>query len=67
MTSNPPASSPSPTGAQPCPDRIEVERDQQHVPASTIKAWVAHLRSHGWADKDLELVWLTRARQGLTR
>lgn len=67
MTPNAPASPPQPAGAQPCPDRIEVERDQQHVPGATIKAWVAHLRSHGWMDKDLDLVWLTRARQGLTR
>lgn len=67
MTTNPPASSSPPPGAAPCPNRIEVDRDQQHVPAATIKAWVAHLRSHGWTDKDLELVWLTRARQGLTR
>jgi hypothetical protein len=66
MTSNAPAS-PPPPGAQPCPDRVEVERDQLVVPGATVKAWVAHLRSHGWLDKDLELVWLTRARQGLTR
>ncbi len=67
MTPTAPASPAPLAGAQPCPDRIEVDRDQLHVPAPTIKAWVAHLRSHGWLDKDIELVWLTRARQGLTR
>ena len=37
------------------------------VPAATVKAWIAHLRSHGWTDKELDLVWLTRARHGVTR
>ncbi len=50
-----------------CPDRIEVDRDAQVVSAATVKAWVAHLRSHGWTDKELGLVWLTRTRQGVTR
>ena len=45
----------------------EVDRDEAEVPAATVKAWVAHLRSHGWADADLALVWLTRAKQGVTR
>ena len=55
------------TSRQPCPDRIEVDRDETEVPAATVKAWVAHLRSHGWGDADLALVWLTRAKQGVTR
>ena len=50
-----------------CPDRIEVHPDEQIVSAAMVKAWVAHLRSHGWTEKDLGLVWLTRARQGVTR
>ena len=50
-----------------CPDRIEVNPADQVVPAAQVKAWVAHLRSHGWSDKDLGLIWLTRARQGVTR
>ena len=50
-----------------CPDRIEVDRDAQLVSAATVKAWVVHLRSHGWTDKELGLVWLTRTRQGVTR
>ena len=54
-------------GRPPCPDRIEVERGAQLVPAATVKAWVDHLRSHGWTDKELGLVWLTRTRQGVTR
>ncbi len=50
-----------------CPDRIEVDREERHVAAATVKAWVTHLRSHGWTDEDLALPWLTRARQGVTR
>jgi hypothetical protein len=50
-----------------CPDRIEVDASDQVVSAAQVKAWLAHLRSHGWTDKDLGLIWLTRARQGVTR
>jgi hypothetical protein len=50
-----------------CPDRIEVNADDRVVTAVQIKAWVAHLRSHGWTDKELGLIWLSRARQGVTR
>ena len=50
-----------------CPDRIEVNAGDRVVPAAQIKAWVAHLRSHGWTDKELGLIWLSRARQGVTR
>ena len=50
-----------------CPDRVEVNADDRVVTAAQIKAWVAHLRTHGWTDKDLGLVWLSRARQGVTR
>lgn len=52
---------------EPCPHRIEVDRAEREVPAATVKAWVLHLRSHGWTDKDLERVWLSRARQGVSR
>ncbi|HLF48821.1 MAG TPA: hypothetical protein VJA45_05555 [Methylomirabilota bacterium] len=57
----------APASGKECPHRIEVERDVPLVPAATVKAWVAHLRSHGWTDKELDLVWLTRARHGVTR
>ena len=50
-----------------CPDRIEVNAGDRVVTAVQIKAWVAHLRSHGWTDKELGLIWLSRARQGVTR
>jgi len=50
-----------------CPDRIEVNPDDPVVSAAIIKARVAHLRFHGWTEKDLGLVWLTRARHGVTR
>jgi hypothetical protein len=66
------ASEPAPLPGVPvvdkrCPDRIEVDPNDQVVPAATVKSWVAHLRSHGWTEKDLGLVWLTRTRQGVTR
>ena len=50
-----------------CPDRIEVNPADHVVSAAQVKAWVAHLRTHGWTDKDLGLIWLSRARQGVTR
>jgi hypothetical protein len=50
-----------------CPERIEVNPTDAVVPAAQVKAWVAHLRTHGWTDKDIGLIWLTRARQGVTR
>src|SRR5438128_3894704 len=50
-----------------CPGRIEVDSADAQVSAATVKAWVAHLRTHGWTEKDLGLVWLMRARQGVTR
>jgi hypothetical protein len=63
VTSPPPG---SPVAKQ-CADRVEVERDMQHVPAATVRTWVEHLRSHGWADKDIEPIWTVRARQGVMR
>jgi hypothetical protein len=50
-----------------CPDRVEVHPDDPVVSAVVVKAWIAHLRSHGWTDKDLGLIWLSRGRQGVTR
>ena len=50
-----------------CPDHIEVNPDDPVVSAAMVKAWVAHLRSHGWTEKGLDLLWLTRARHGVTR
>ncbi len=63
---------PSPKASVParqtqCPGRIEIDPDDREVSAATVKAWVAHLRSHGWTDRDLDLQWLTRARHGFTR
>ena len=57
---------PRPTGT-PCPDRIEVPMGEQNVPAATVKAWIAHLRTHGWTDADIPLIWLMRARHGVDR
>ena len=56
-----------PTGRAPCATRVEVEAGALIVAAADVRAWVAHLRSHGWTDADLDDVWLTRARQGVTR
>ena len=66
------ASGPSPLPAVPisdkrCPDRVEVDAADLIVSAATVKAWVAHLRSHGWTDKDLSLAWISRARSGVER
>jgi len=49
------------------PNRIEVNDGERVDTPVQIKAWVAHLRSHGWTDKELGLIWLSRARQGVTR
>lgn len=56
-----------PSGHVPCAARVEVEAGAQTVAAADVRAWVAHLRSHGWTDAELEHVWLTRARHGVTR
>lgn len=65
-----PVSPPKPepaAAAKQCSSRIEVDPSDRQVPAATVKAWIAHLRSHGWTDADLDLQWLTRARFGVTR
>ncbi len=67
MASMPMPLSPVPATITRCPDRIEVNPDDPLVSAAVVKAWIAHLRSHGWTDKDLGLIWLTRARHGVTR
>lgn len=58
---------PAPVKPAQCPGRIEVDPGDTEVSAATVKAWIAHLRSHGWTDGDLDLHWLTRARHGVTR
>ncbi|MEX2223352.1 MAG: hypothetical protein WEG40_16295 [Candidatus Rokuibacteriota bacterium] len=50
-----------------CPGRIEVDPSETEISAATVKAWIAHLRTHGWTDGDLDLQWLTRARHGVSR
>ena len=47
--------------------RVEVDAEDQIIPALTVKAWVAHLRTHGWTEQEIGLIWLLRARQGVTR
>lgn len=37
----------------PCPDAEE---------RGDARAWVAHLRTHGWTDADMDPIWLARAR-----
>ena len=61
--------SPLPTlpGRLPCANRVEVDAATDIVSAADVRAWVAHLRSHGWTDSELALVWITRARQGVVR
>jgi hypothetical protein len=50
-----------------CASPIEVDSTDLEVPAATVKAWIAHLRSHGWTDHDLDLQWISRARSGVIR
>jgi len=59
--------SPPPPGRLPCADRVEVDAGTELVSAADVRAWVTHLRSHGWTDSELDLVWITRARQGVVR
>jgi hypothetical protein len=66
------ASVPAPLPAVPisdkrCPNRVEVDSSEQVVSAAVVREWLNHLRSHGWTDKDLSLVWISRARQGVAR
>lgn len=60
-------SSPKPARPTRCPDCIEVDPGEREIAAATVKTWLAHLRSHGWTDRDLDIQWLTRARHGFTR
>jgi hypothetical protein len=62
-----PPKPPSQASQKQCPGRIEVDPADRQVPAATVKAWLTHLRSHGWTEQDLDLHWLTRARHGVTR
>ncbi|HSE05504.1 MAG TPA: hypothetical protein VLK35_15250 [Methylomirabilota bacterium] len=62
-----PTKLPAPAKPAQCPGRIEVDPTDLEVPAATVKAWIAHLRSHGWTDHDLDLQWISRARHGVTR
>ena len=59
--------SPSVPGRLPCANRVEVDAGIDIVSAADVRAWVTHLRSHGWTDTELDLVWITRARQGVVR
>ena len=67
MTSVPAPLPPIPTSSKRCPNRVEVDSSEQVVSAAVVREWLNHLRSHGWTDKDLSLVWISRARQGVTR
>ena len=67
MAAEPVVLSPVPVSDRRCPARVEVDSAEQHVPAVMVKEWLTHLRSHGWTEKDLGVVWLLRARQGVTR
>ena len=59
--------SPSVPGRLPCANRVEVDAGIDIVSAADVRAWVTHIRSHGWTDTELDLVWITRARQGVVR
>lgn len=67
MDAAPPMKLPAPSKSTQCPGRVEVDPTDREVSAATVKAWITHLRSHGWTDRDLDLHWITRARHGVTR
>ena len=67
MASVPAPLPPVPISDKRCPNRVEVDSSEQVVSAVVVREWLNHLRSHGWTDKDLSLVWISRARQGVTR
>ena len=50
-----------------CGSPNEVDPTHLEIPAATVKAWIAHLRTHGWTDHDLDIQWISRARSGVTR
>ena len=50
-----PTKPPLPSKPLRCGSPIEVDPTDLEVPAATVKAWIAHLRSHGWTDHDLDL------------
>jgi hypothetical protein len=67
MSTAPESPPPVPVIDKRCPDRVEVDPAERIVSAAQVKAWLTHLRSHGWTEKDIGVVWLSRARQGVTR
>ena len=67
MASGPAPLPPVPISDKRCPNRVEVDASDQTVSAAVVREWLNHLRSHGWTDKDLSLVWISRARQGVAR
>ena len=50
-----------------CLSPIEVDSTDLEVSAATVKAWINHLRGHGWTDHGLDLHWISRARSGVVR
>jgi hypothetical protein len=46
-----------------CPGRVEVDAAEEDIPAPMIKEWPTHLRSHGWTEKELGVVWRGRSGQ----
>jgi len=50
-----------------CASPIEVDPTDLEVSAAIVKAWINHLRGHGWTDHDLDLHWISRARSGVVR
>jgi hypothetical protein len=50
-----------------CASPVEVDPTDLEVSAATVRAWINHLRTHGWTDHDLDLQWISRARSGVVR
>jgi hypothetical protein len=50
-----------------CASPVEVDPTDLEVSAATVRAWINHLKTHGWTDHDLDLQWISRARSGVVR
>jgi hypothetical protein len=62
-----PTKVPLPSKPARCASPVEVDPTDLEVSAATVRAWINHLRTHGWTDHDLDLQWISRARSGVVR
>ncbi len=62
-----PTKLPLPSKPTRCASPVEVDPTDLEVSAATVRAWINHLKTHGWTDHDLDLQWISRARSGVVR